>query len=254
MFRLTLVVGFLFCITAQMIDLRNDEIEDEIPKQQKGLSKSRRSTKSLPTRITFKTDIGIAPNLYSQFSSKAEVDKYVGNLIKQANKLFSDPSLDTKMTIQVRKITKVNRNFPSSADAFRNSMKLFKRDNYHLGVLGLSDRSRSTKGWANLKSACRLSDHKHIFNSPFIRKPDDFFTDANFVLKVYPGEDSDAPLLAHEVGHVIGMRHNNNREWNCTWMGDGVMDHRVGGSNHKWSSCNNEQLREHYKDQGYLCL
>merc|ERR1711942_1131 len=241
MFRLTVIVGFLFCTTAQVIDLSNDkvedtaqiidlsndkvedtaqiidlsndevedtaqiidlsddEVEDEIPEQQKVFSKARRSTKPIPTRITFKTDIGITPNLYSQFSSKAEVDKYVGNLIEQANKLFSDPSLDTKMTIQVRKITKVNRNFPSSAYAFKNSKKLFKRDNYHLGVLGLSDQSRSTKGWANVKSACRFSEHEPLFNScPGIIwvYPEDYFTQSNFVLKVYPGEDSAAPLLA----------------------------------------------------------
>merc|ERR1711942_349802 len=158
MFRLTVIVGFLFFTTAQLsydevedtaqiidlsndevedtaqiIDLSNDEVEDEIPEQQKVFSKARRSTKSIPTRITFKTDIGITPNLYSQFSSKAEVDNYVENLIRQTNKLFSDPSLATKLTIQVRRIKKVNRNLPSGA----LDLNLFKRGNYHLGVLGL---------------------------------------------------------------------------------------------------------------------
>merc|ERR1712142_376778 len=149
MLRLTSIVGFLFCITAQVIDLKNDQLEVidlkndqlevEIPIQRNVLTRSRRSTKQLPTRITFKTDIGITPNLYSQFPSKEEVDNWVRNLIQEANKLFSDPSLATKLTIQVRNIKRVDYNLPSGLTG--DSMKKYKRNNYHLGVLGLAEGS-----------------------------------------------------------------------------------------------------------------
>jgi len=286
MFRLTAIVCFLFCTSAQIIDLShdevedeipidlsndevedeipinlrndkvedeipidlsNDEVEDEIPEQQKVFSKSRRSTKSIPTRITFKTDIGITPNLYSQFSSKAEVDNYVENLIRQTNKLFSDPSLATKLTIRVRRIKKVNHNLPSGA--MGDSWNLFKRDNYHLGVLGLSNSRRSSNGVAFVKSACRFSKHKR----PGWRYPDHYFTKANFVIWTNPGSNSEAALLAHEIGHVIGMDHNEDME-GCGRAKDGLMNEYVIDSSRKWTSCNNDQLGQHYKDEGYLCL
>jgi len=242
MLRLTSIVGFLFCITAQVIDLKNDELEVinlkndqlevEIPKQRNVLTRSRRSTKQLPTRITFKTDIGITPNLYSKFPSKAEVDNWVRNLIKQANKLFSDPSLATTLTIQVRYIKRVTDNLPSSLTG--DSMKKFKRNNYHLGILGLAEGS-SQNGMAFTGSACI-----------------DYFTPANFVIKLNPGSDSEGALLAHEIGHVIGMNHNH--QVGCSGVWDGLMHPFVSDYSNKWTSCNNKQLREHYDREGYLCL
>merc|ERR1712025_745797 len=186
MFRLTLIVGFLFCITAQVIDLKDDELEAEIPKQQKVLSRSRRNPKQkIPTKITFKTDIGITPNLYSKFANKAEVDNYVGNLIKQANKLFSDADylLHTTVTIQVRHIKIVNHNLPTRVT--EDSMTYFKKAN-------------SGHGLAWMNSACRFS--KDFYPQANI---------ANFAIKTDPGVNFEAALLVHEIGHVLGMVHND---------------------------------------------
>jgi len=260
--RLTSIVGFLFCITAQVIDLKNDELEvidlkndelevidlnndqlmDEIPKQQKVTSRLRRSTKQLPTRITFKTDIGITPNLYNQFPSKAEVDKWVRNLVMEANKLFSDPSLATTLTIQLRNIKRVDYNLPSGLTG--DFMKKYNKNNYHLGVLGLG----SGNGMAFTGSACHFSKHKQ----PFVIYPDDYFNGANFVIKLHPGSNSNAALLAHEIGHVIGMNHNH--QVGCSGVWDGLMHPFVSDYSNKWTSCNNKQLREHYDREGYLCL
>merc|ERR1712025_30122 len=255
MISLTLIVGFLFCITAQVIDLKNDELEVidlkndqlevldelgvEIPKQQKVFSRLKRSTKQLPARITFKTDIGITPNLYSKFSSKAEVDKWVKNLVKQANKLFSHPSLATTLTIQVMSIKRVKDNLSNN---MKDSMEKFERKNYHLGVLGLGDNS----GLGFAGSACRDS---WVINGWRVK------TAANFAIKLNP-EDEIAlvgALLAHEIGHVIGMHHNHKAGCYKAW-GNGLMEPSVNKYSKKWTSCNNEQLREHCNWKGYLCL
>jgi len=243
MFRLTLIVGFLFCITAQVIDLKDDELEAEIPKQQKVLSRSRRNPKQkIPTKITFKTDIGITPNLYSKFANKAEVDNYVGNLIKQANKLFSDADylLHTTVTIQVRHIKIVNHNLPTRVT--EDSMTYFKKNNYHLGVLGLSEKANSGHGLAWMNSACRFS--KDFYPQANI---------ANFAIKTDPGVNFEAALLVHEIGHVLGMVHND--EGGCSGLVEnGLMNPSVSPSSHKWLSCNGKQLRKHYNKEGYTCM
>merc|ERR1712025_463972 len=225
MFRLTSIVGFLFCITAQVIDLKDDELEAEIPKQQKVLSRSRRNPKQkIPTKITFKTDIGITPYLYSKFANKAEVDNYVGNLIKQANKLFSDADylLPTRVT--------------------EDSMTYFKKNNYHLGVLGLSEKANSGHGLAWMNSACRFS--KDFYPQANI---------ANFAIKTDPGVNFEAALLVHEIGHVLGMVHND--EGGCSGLVEnGLMNPSVSPSSHKWLSCNGKQLRKHYNKEGYTCM
>jgi len=257
MSRLTLIVCFLACLfylSCGSDDERSLQDYDESPLQDYVRSSTR--TKPLPSSLTFKTDIGVAPNLYQLLGSKERVEQYVRKLVKHAQELyFKLPSLEPKLTIQIMNIKKVKTNI-NWLHGVRSDGGLadFKREgNYHLGVLGLSEMNRR-RGMAHTGSACIWLDKNSTWN---IKNHANFLVEtiADDVLEFF-AEESTAKTLAHEIGHVIGMGHNDVRE-----SGDvkgGVMN-GIGyawrpGTTYKWTKYNNDDLKRCYTRRSYLCL
>ena len=67
----------------------------------------------------------------------------------------------------------------------------------------------------------------------------------------YTNEEIAAATLAHEIGHGLGMQHNDDHE-GC-YNGGNIMD----ASNYLpegWTKCNNEDLKKFYWKEGFKCL
>ena len=199
----------------------------------------------MPSRITFKTHIAVTDKLYERLGGKRQVKKWVSNLVKDANKYFKISSLETKLTIQVMKIHKVQEKFKYDSDVADDDFYNYERGNHHLGVLGLATDGHES-GKASRGSTCQWLDKTPRYRP--LKKP-------NFIIRMEPRVKAAAALFAHEIGHVVGMQHNSDTE--CHQVSGGLMNRSIRvrkPAQGVWTRCNNAQMKEHYKKQGYLCL
>merc|ERR1712142_1328143 len=256
MSRLTLIGCFLACLfysscgsnderPLQDFDERlildyNDPFERMIIDRLKSSTKA----KPLPSRLTFKTDIGVAPNLYQFLGSKQKVEQYVRNFVKYANEYFKLPSFETKLTIHIMKV-KTNIDYAPLGRTDGGLADYKREGNYHLGVFGLSKMNRF-RGLAHTGSACIWLDKNSTWNIK---------DHANFLVELKPTTilKFAAESLAHEIGHVIDMGHNDVTE--CGKVDGGVMNPGTYYQEEmKWTKCNIDDLEKYYSRRGYLCL
>jgi len=238
----TILVCLLFSLSYQKETQKNDtaSLHSSYPNgdQEEYLLRSRRSNK-LPHRTTFKTEIGITRRLLDAFNGdKKRAEKWVQLKVKDANSIFKESSLDTKLTIKVvgkLKIIEENMVEISSAQIKRYDNKYLGKE-YPLGIFGLSPSSISSRGLAYRETACNIVDSG-------IR---------SYIMVTSPNNES-GTLLAHEIGHVIGMKHND--ETPCRAVGGGVMNKHTPSGAKQWTSCNNKDMKKYYEDLGkWACL
>jgi len=240
----TILVCLLFSLSYQKETQKNDtaSLHSSYPNgdQEEYLLRSRRSNK-LPHRTTFKTEIGITKRLLDAFNGdKKRADKWVQSKVEDANRIFKESSLDTKLTIEVvnmgkLKIIEENMEEVSSAQIKRYDDKYLGKK-YPLGIFGLSPSPISSRGLAQRETACNI-----VYSG--IR---------SYIMATSPNNES-GTLLAHEIGHVIGMKHND--ETPCRAVGGGVMNKHTPSGAKQWTSCNNKDMKKYYEDLGkWACL
>merc|ERR1711942_565856 len=222
----TVMVCFLVTISLQE--------SNKNPRQQENLLRGRRST-NLPPRITFRTEIAMTRRMLNQFNgNKRQAENWVRAKVQNANRIYKHHTLHTKLTIKVvneRNIKIVEENMINNSD----QLYLYNRyvgGRYPLAVFGFGSGS----GWALPRTAC----------------PNIGFGVSSYMVPSLPS-DTSGQLLAHEIGHVIGMYHNS--EERCGLPRFGVMNKVVNPYATHWTSCNNKKLDQYYNEGGgYTCL
>merc|ERR1711942_387550 len=75
----------------------------------------------------------------------------------------------------------------------------------------------------------------------------------SYMILSQPSDTLGGVVLAHEIGHMIGMRHNEDR--GCGSPRNGLMNKYTNSYSSQWTSCNNEDLEKYYNEEGgYTCL
>merc|ERR1711942_513765 len=233
----TVMVCLLVTLAYQKAIQKNHTISlqesNQNPRKHENLLRGRRST-NLPPRITFRTEIAMTRRMLNQFNgNKRQAENWVQAKVQDANRIFKHHTLHTKLTIEVVnerniKIVEENMAFDSQLLYVYNR---YVGGKYPLAVFGLGGG-----GWANRNTAC----------------PNTRYGVSSYMMMSQPS-DTSGQLLAHEIGHVIGMKHNP--EQGCGSPGGGVMNEYVFPDSTQWTSCNNEDLEKYYNEMGgYTCL
>merc|ERR1711942_114605 len=236
----TVMVCLLATLTYQKAIQKNHTISllesNQNPRKHENLFRGRRST-NLPPRITFRTEIAMTRRMLNQFNgNKRQAENWVRAKVQDANRIFKHHTLHTKLTIEVVnerniKIVEENMAFDSKLLGVYNR---YVGGKYPLAVFGLGGGG----GWANRETAC----------------PNTRYGVSSYMITEHPyPSNTGGQLLAHEIGHVIGMKHNPDR--GCGSPRDGIMNRAVYPYATQWTSCNNEDLEKYYNEEGgYTCL
>jgi len=242
----TILVGLLVSLSYQKEIQKNDtdSLQDSYPnlKQEEYLLRSRRST-HLPRRITFKIEMAITKRLLNEFNGdKRRAEKWVRSKVRDANKRYKDPTLDTQVTIKVVnerdiKIVEEDMHYTDQLNQYKDRYLGIK---YPLGIFGLNKGVSNFHGWANVGAACPRDCRRWTYCGL-----------GAFMIRDKTSNTSGA-LLAHEIGHVIGMHHN---ERSCGKINGGVMNEVTWPTATRWTSCNNDDLKQYYRELGrWACL
>jgi len=212
-------------------------------KPEEYLLRSRRLT-HLPRRLTFQIEIAITKRLLNEFNGdKRRAEKWVRSKVRDANKRYKHHTLDTQVTIKVVnerniKIVEENMHYTDQLNQYKDR---YLGDKYPLGIFGLDEGESNFHGWANVGTACPRDCRRWIYCGL-----------GAFMIRDKTWNTSGG-LLAHEIGHLIGMHHSNRQ--GCSEIKGGVMNELVDSNAEQWTSCNNADLKQYYKDLGrYACM
>jgi len=243
-----LLVGLTYQKEMQKNDTASLQEPNQNPKQQDNLLRRKRWT-NLPSRITFRTEIAMTRRMLNEFNgNKRRAEKWVRAKVRDANNAFNHHTLDTKVTIKVMnqriKIVEENMHYQNQLDQYKAR---YLGNKYPLGIFGLDKGPSDFHGLANFRRAC----FQNKCNWPK--------SSWNCGLGAYMIRDeasiTSGRLLAHEIGHVIGMNHNNDA--GCGLPKGGVMNPTVVyfDTTTQWTSCNNANFKLYYsKLGGNACL
>ena len=187
----TVLVCLLVTLTYQKTTQKKHTISiqesNQNPRQQENLLRGRRST-NLPPRITFRTEIAMTRRMLNQFNgNKRQAENWVRAKVQNANRIFKNHNLDTKLTLEVvneRNIKIVEENMDNNPE----QSKVYNRyvgEKYPLAVFGFG-------GWMGLaerETAC----------------PDTRNGVSSYMIPSQPS-DTRGHLLAHEIWLLLGMR------------------------------------------------
>ena len=243
MFKLTFTICCLFGFTLQEVQnsLKQQATCNEMPesKLEAEISPSFRSGQrgrtEVPKSITFKTDIGLSQDLVKQFKTEKKAKKYIRKVIEHVNKLFQHKSLETKVIIKAIKWEVRNKDFHATEQNLENLNKEKNREESKLpyGAFGASKDYIATdpaSGYAYVGTACKKGWNGYIVE----------MSGNNIKM--------DGALLAHEIGHLLGMHHNEDKFAHpdgCTRIDEwwNVMDGQVRHSSKGWTTCNTDKFK-----------
>jgi len=238
----TILVCLLVSFSYQKEIQKNatDSLQGSYPNvdQEEYLLRSRRST-HLPRRITFKIEMAITKRLLNEFNGgKRQAEKWVLSKVTDANKRYKHHTLDTQVTIEV--VNERDIKIVEEDMHYRKQIKQYKDqylgEKYPLGIFGLDEGESDFQGRASVGAACPQDcrQWKYCGLGAFMIRDDP--------------KDISGGLLAHEIGHLIGMSHNIKR--GCGEPDGGVMNRGVDSYATHWTSCNNKDLKKYYQDLG----
>merc|ERR1711909_219567 len=219
MLNRTFLVCLLVSLSSQKEIQKNDtdflQGSYQNPRQEEYQLRSRRST-NLPRRITFRTEVAMTKRMLNAFNgNKRQAEKWVLEMVRAANRIFRHSSLDTQLTIEVMNIGNIK--------IVRENMEMTEDKLYQYKAQYLGNKYPLGVFGFTSEEGVRGFSYKR-------------------------GE-----LLAHEIGHVLGMTHNENTK-KCSRVDWGVMNTITPWSATQWTSCNNKDLRRYYKNYGHTCL
>jgi len=219
--------------TGTVID-HEDYVEMPIRPQTRQGSWERRYTGPLPKSFTLETDMYYDNSLLERFNNNhTSVRQWLSKVYELTKIRMVHPDLIMSVHLKRRKVEHLNDRITAS---IKDLERLFPRGYKNVGSFFCYDICREwcDVGYAYGSSTCNTRGYGININEFYREDDSELYT---------------AMTWAHELGHNLGMRHDEEHggpKGPC--VGKGLMSNVDG-----WSRCNNEDFEKYYRNKGYTC-
>jgi len=212
-------------------------------KKRKHVCRPSRFTRRLPKSVTLKTRVMYDDRLFRYFSNDhSRVVKWIERIMPKVEQKLR--KLKVKVNLKLYgSIGHINREINATYSDLRYLGKTYTKKLTSFLTVEKSDRYY-TRGRANTGSACGSvcgSLNIVAFSKDLSKSERDG--------KV-------ASLWAHELGHNIGMSHDDDHDMQTKGICEPgyLMDPHPDESMNTWSKCSNKNFAKFYRERGHTCL
>jgi len=193
----------------------------------------------LPKAVTLETDMYYDNSLLEKFNNNhRSVKQWLSKVFELTKVMMVHPDLIISVHLKKREVLHLNGRIKAQENSlnrlrwqgFKNVGSFFCYDLLH---------GRDDVGVAYIGAVCSRYGYGININ--------EYFTDRNSEMRT-------AGVWAHELGHNLGMNHDDDKVHggpNNPCVGNG---HMTDSDMRGWSTCNNKQFEEYYRNSGHTCL